>query len=70
MQAEERAKFQTMKEGEPKMSDTSILRANIRIGTAYQQHTDPLKRLTIKSQVKKEEVTNELRKRISEMVVP
>lgn len=27
------------------MSDTSILRANIRIGTAYQQHTDPLKRI-------------------------
>ena len=30
----------------------------------------PTERLTIKSQVKKEEVTNELRKRISEMVVP
>ena len=29
-----------------------------------------MERLTIKSQVKKEEVTNELRKRISEMVVP
>lgn len=33
LQAEERAKFQTMKEGEPKMSDTSIPRANTRIGT-------------------------------------
>jgi hypothetical protein len=43
LQAEERAKFQNMKEGEPKMSDTSIPRANTRIGTAYQQHTDPLK---------------------------